>query len=396
MTAAAAAMTSAALLGGISTPARADTFRIGFVTTLTTPAKALGEELRDGFLLALDQIGHKAGDIAIEAVIEDDAFSKVTGLAATKKLIHQDKVDLLAGHVWSDILIASSEYVLKAGKIVISANAGASLRAGEGCHPNFFNVSFQNDQLPGAIAKFFLERGATKAYIIAPDYAAGVDMANGFKAAFAGIIVGQSLTRWSPQPDIEFEPFLGKAHDAGADVIFAFYPGRPGHAFLRQYKTSGLVGKIALATSFTVDALSLKSLEQHNVSGVWGMLTAVHWAQNLGYEQNKRFVATFQKRYGREPTAYAAQSYDLVFLLKAALEQTKGRFRSTAVLRKALRTVKWPSTRGPVRFGKNQFLIQNIYLATTVAEKSGWALRARGIIEPDAVDSAANECSMPY
>jgi branched-chain amino acid transport system substrate-binding protein len=57
--------------------------------------------------------------------------SKDTGLAATKKPIYQDKVDLLAGHVWPEILIASSEYVLKAGTIFIGANAGALLRAGE-------------------------------------------------------------------------------------------------------------------------------------------------------------------------------------------------------------------------------------------------------------------------
>lgn len=393
---AAAAIGTALLGGGTSMPARADTLRIGFVTTLTTPAKALGEELRDGLLLGLGQIGHKVGDIAIEAVIEDDAFSEKVGLAATKKLINQDKVDLLAGHIWSDIMIASSEYALKANKIFISANAGASLRAGNGCHPNYFNVSFQNGQLPGAIAKFFSERGATSAYVIAPDYAAGLDQAGGFKAAFTGDIVGETLTRWSPKPDTEFEPAFAKARASGAKVIFAFYPGRPGHDFLRQYKTSGLVGDIALATSFTVDALSLRSLEQSNVGGVWGMLTAVHWAQNLEFDQNKRFVAAFHERFGREPTSYAAQSYDLVFLLKAALEETKGAFRNNTALRKALRTVKWSSTRGPVRFGSNHHLIQTIYLATVVAERSGWALRARDVIEHDAVDASAKECTMAY
>ncbi len=335
------------------------------------------------------------GDVAIEAVIVDDAFSPDVGLAATRKLIEVDRIDILTGHVWSNILIPSSEFALAANKIVISANAGPSLRAGKGCHPNFFNVSFQNGQLPAAIAKFFSERGGTKAYVMVPDYAAGLDMANGFKSAFAGDVVGLSLTRWNPKPDTDFEPIFAKARAAGADLIFAFYPGRPGFEFLRQYKTSGLVGNIALATSFTVDAISLRSLEENNVGGVWGMLTAVHWAPNLAFDQNKRFVATFQERFGRVPTFYAAQSYDLVFLLKAALERTKGAFRDNGAFRNALRAVQWPSTRGPIRFGRNHFLRQNLYLATFVAEDSGWTLRALDVIERDARDAYASECSMP-
>jgi branched-chain amino acid transport system substrate-binding protein len=179
------------------------------------------------------------------------------------------------------------------------------------------------------------------------------------------------------------------------DVVFAFYPGRPGFEFLRQYKSSGLVGNIALATSFTVDAMSLRSLEKSNVGGVWGMLTAVHWAPNLEFDQNKRFVATFQKRFRRVPSFYAAQGYDLVFLLKAALEKVGGAFRDTAAFRKALRAVQWPATRGRVSFGRNHFLKQNLYLATVVADGEGWTLRALGVIERDAVDAYASECSMP-
>jgi branched-chain amino acid transport system substrate-binding protein len=334
------------------------------------------------------------GEVAIEVLIADDAFSPDVGLAATKKLIEKDKVDILAGHIWSNILIPSSEFALAANKIVISANAGPSKRAGRECHPNFFNVSFQNDQLPAAIAKFFSERGGTKADVIVADYAAGLDMANGFKRGFRGEIVGLSPTRWNPTPDTHFEPIFAKARAAGANVVFAFYPGRPGFEFLRQYKASGLVGNIALATSFTVDAISLRSLEENNVGGVWGILTAVHWAPNLEFDQNKRFVATFQERFGRSPTFYAAQSYDLVFLLKAALERTGGGFRDTAAFRRALRSVRWPATRGPVEFGRNQFLKQNLYLATVVVDEKGWTLRALDIIERDAIDAFASECSM--
>jgi branched-chain amino acid transport system substrate-binding protein len=377
----------------LSAVAHAETLKVGFVTTLSTPAKLVGGELRDGFVLALDQIDRKVGEVAIEAIVVDDAYSTEVGLQATKTLIDKDNVDLVTGFLWSDILLSSSEYALAAGKIVIGANAGPSLLAGRGCHRNFFNIAFQNDQLPEAIGKFVRERGRTKAYVVVPDYAAGTDHASGFERGFAGDIVGRSRTRWRPTPDLDFEPILRRAKDAGADTIFAFYPGgKPGFEFLRQFKTSGLVGNIALATSFTVDELSLRSLQEHNVGGVWGMLTATHWAANLEYEENIRFVAAFMQRFGRTPTLYAAQGYDLVQFLKAALERTKGKFRDQRAFREALRTVSWPSTRGPVRFGRNQFLRQNIYLATVVDGEGGWTVKALEPIEKDAKDAYADEC----
>lgn len=377
----------------LAAAAHAETLKIGFVTTLTTPAKLVGGELRDGFVLGLEQIDHKVGDVTIKPIIVDDAYSTEVGLQATKTLIEKDKVDLVAGYLWSDILLVASEYALAAGKIVISANAGPSLLAGRGCHPNFFNIAFQNDQLPQAIGKFVGERGRTKAYVVVPDYAAGTDHAKGFERGFAGEIVGRTKTQWRPTPDLNFAPILKKAKDAGADTIFAFYPGgKPGFEFLKQFKSNGLVGDIALATSFTVDDLALRSLQEHNVGGVWGMLTAWHWAANLEYEENVRFVAAFTRRFGRSPTSYAAQGYDLVYFLKAALERTKGRFRDRAAFRAALKTVRWPSTRGPVWFGPNQFLRQNIYLATVVHGEGGWTVKALEMIEADAKDPYADLC----
>jgi branched-chain amino acid transport system substrate-binding protein len=377
----------------LSTAVHAETLKVGFVTTLTTPARLVGGELRDGFILALDQIDRKVGEVTIEPTIVDDAYSIEIGLQATKSLIYNDKVDIITGFLWSDILIAASQYALAAGKIVISANAGPSIRAGRGCHKNFFNIAFQNDQLSEAIGKFVGERGRRKAYVVVPDYAAGKDVASGFERGFAGEIVGRSMTRWRPTPETDFEPILKKARDAGADTIFAFYPGgKPGFEFLRQYKTSGLVGNIALATSFTVDELSLRGLQEHNVGGVWGMLTAVHWAANLDYDENIRFVAAFTRRFGRTPTSYAAQGYDLVQFLKAALERTKGEFLDQVAFREALGTVSWSSTRGPVRFGPNQFLRQNLYLATVVDGDKGWTVKALAAIDTDAKDAYADEC----
>ena len=118
------------------------TVKLGFVTTLSTPAAVIGNDMRDAVELALEHIGHKMGPVDVEVVYGDDEFNPQKGKQATERLVTQDKVDIVFGYIWSHVLLASATTVLDAGKILISANAGPSQLAGKGCHENFFNISW--------------------------------------------------------------------------------------------------------------------------------------------------------------------------------------------------------------------------------------------------------------
>ncbi|MEM7775918.1 MAG: ABC transporter substrate-binding protein [Pseudomonadota bacterium] len=376
----------------VCTSASANELRIGFVTTLSTGAKVVGEDLRDGFLLGLDEIGGRIANFDVKPIIVDDKFSPAVGKQVTQKLLTEHDVHLVTGFIWSNVLLASKDLVLDAGRVLISANAGPSKLAGKECHPNFFNVSFQNGQLPAAIGKIMRARGYSRAYIMVPDYAAGRDMAAGFARGFSGEVVGRTATRWTPTPETNFIPVIAKAADAGSDLVFAFYPGKPGVKFFQQFKRTGSVGQIAVATSFTIDALLLRGVKK-SAEGVWGALTAVHWAPNLENPRNQDFVRKFRTRFKRMPSFYAAQGFDVVSLIQAAVLNAGGDTIDIKKLRDSLKRVTWPSVRGAVSFGTNNFLRQNLYLGTVVSGRDGPEMKALEVIERQSVDDYASSCA---
>jgi ABC-type branched-subunit amino acid transport system substrate-binding protein len=110
--------------------AHADSVKIGFVSTLTTPAGVIGADIQNSVDLALEHIDHKMANLDVELFMEDDGFKPDVGKQKTDKLVKQNDVDFVAGYIWSHVLLASMNSVLSANKFLISANAGPSQVAG--------------------------------------------------------------------------------------------------------------------------------------------------------------------------------------------------------------------------------------------------------------------------
>ena len=137
---------TAAALTLLASPAAAD-IKIGFVTTLTTPVAVIGKDMRDAVELAMEHIGGKMSGEDVEIVYADDEFNSQKGKQATERLVLRDNVDIVAGYIWSNVLLASAPVVLNANKILISANAGPSPLAGVQCNENFFNIAWQKEKI---------------------------------------------------------------------------------------------------------------------------------------------------------------------------------------------------------------------------------------------------------
>jgi hypothetical protein len=170
----------AALLALAATPSAAqESAKIGFVATFSGPAAVIGNDMRDGFELALDHLGRKVGGLAAQVIYEDDQQKPEVGKQKTDKLIGSDRVSFLTGYIWSNVLLASLKPAVDAQTFLISANAGPSQIAGELCSPWFFSVSWQGDQVPQAIGEYLNQKGVKSAFLIAPNYAAGKDVVAG-------------------------------------------------------------------------------------------------------------------------------------------------------------------------------------------------------------------------
>ena len=367
-----------------------DTIKIGFVSTFSGPTAVIGNDMRNSFELALDHMGRKMGGKPVEVIYEDDGLKPDVGKQKTEKLIQSDKVDFIAGYIWSNVLLASLKPIVDSKTMMVIANAGPSQVAGELCSPYVFSTSWQNDQTPQAMGEYMNQKGVKSVFLIGPNYAAGKDMLAGVKSTFKGEIKGEEYTVWPSQLDFSAE--LSKARASGAASIFVFYPGAAGVQFLNQYAQAGLKAQMPLYTAFTIDELSLP-LQKENALGVPG---AQQWVNDLPNEQNKKFVADYRKKYtGLRPTFYGAQSYDAAQLIASAVEAVKGDTSKKDEMKAAMEKANFKSVRGAFKFGKNHIPIQNFYLQDVVKDADGsLALKTVATIVKDSQDKYHDKCPM--
>src|SRR5690242_5981821 len=380
---------AALLLAAGPAAAQQKSIKIGFISTFSGPVAVIGEDMRNSFELALDHMGRKMGGLPVEVIYEDDGFKPEVGKQKTEKLIESDKVDFIAGYIWSNVLLASLKPVVDSKTFLVIANAGPSQIAGELCSPTVFSSSWQNDQTPQAVGLYMNQKGVKSVFLIGPNYAAGKDMLAGVAATFKGKVVGQELTTWPAQLDFSAE--LAKAKAANPDAIFVFYPGKAGVQFLQQYAQAGLKGKIPLYTAFTIDELSLPR-QKDLALGVPG---AQQWVNDLPFPANRKFVADFKKKYKSSPSFYGAQSYDAANLVDSAVVAVKGDLSKKEDMRKAMEKANFESVRGPFKYGNNHIPIQNFYLQEAVKNQSGeLVLKTVATIVKDDQDRFHDKCPM--
>src|SRR6201989_3431026 len=368
----------------------ADTIKIGFVSTFSGPTAVIGNDMRNAFELALDHIGRKMAGKPVEVIYEDDGQKPDVGKQKTEKLIQSDKVDFIAGYIWSNVLLASLKTAVDSQTFLISANAGPSQIAGELCSPYVFSTSWQNDQTPQAMGLYMNQKGVKSVFLIGPNYAAGKDMLAGLKSPFKGEVKGEEYTVWPSQLDFSAE--LSKAKASGAESIFVFYPGAAGVQFLNQYAQAGLKTHMPLYTAFTVDELSLP-LQKENALGVPG---AQEWVNDLPNEQNKRFVADYRKKYtGLRPTYYGAQAYDAAQLINSAVVAVKGDTSKKDAMKAEMEKANFKSLRGAFKFGNNHIPVQSFYLQDVVKDADGQlALKTVATIVENDADRFHEKCAM--
>ena len=375
----------------LATPATAaDSIKIGFVSTFSGPTAVIGNDMRNSFELALDHMGRKMGGLPVEVIYEDDQQKPDVGKQKTEKLVQSDKVDFIAGYIWSNVLLASLKTAVDSQTFLISANAGPSQLAGELCSPYVFSTSWQNDQTPQAMGLYMNQKGVKSVFLIGPNYAAGKDMLAGVKSTFKGEVKGEEYTVWPSQLDFSAE--LSKARASKSESIFVFYPGAAGVQFLNQYVQAGLKQQIPLYTAFTIDELSLP-LQKENALGVPG---AQEWVNDLPNEQNKRFVADYRKKYPNlRPTYYGAQAYDAAQLINSAVVAVKGDLSKKDAMKAEMEKANFKSLRGPFKYGNNHIPIQSFYLQDVMKDAGGeLSLKTVATIVENSQDRFHDKCPM--
>ena len=345
-------------------PQPAPPLRLALVLTLSGPSAVLGQQVRDGFQLALQGLGGQMAGRSVEITLIDDELKPDLASQKVQSLLARDQVDLVVGPIFSNILQAIQRPVLESGRILISPNAGPSLYAGAQCSPYFFVVSYQNDQAHEVMGLYAQERGFRKIAFIMPNYQAGKDAVSGFLRRFQGEVVEEIYV---PMAQLDLSAELVRLAVAKPDAVFTFMPGGMRVALVKNYAQSGLSGKIPLLSTFTFDEATLPAQQD----AALGLIGSTSWSPSLDNPQNIQFVQAFEAKYGVVPSAYAMQGFDTAMLIDSALRKSRGQTKDRDQLAQALRQADFVSLRGTFRFNRNGYPIQDFYQVKAVKRADG-------------------------
>ena len=353
---------AAALAAGLLLAAGAgqaqNKIKIGFMLPYTGTFAALGNAIENGFRLHVQELGGKLGGREVEYFKVDDESDPSKATDNVNRLIKRDQVDVIVGTVHSGVAMAMAKAVRDGGPLLIVPNAGAGAVTGSMCAPNIFRTSFSNWQVGYATGVAAAARKHKTAVTITWKYAAGDEMVEGFREAFekgGGKIVKELNL---PFPNVEFQALLTEIAALKPEIVYAFFAGGGAVKFVKDYAAAGLNKTIPLfGAGFITDG----TLEAQG-EAAQGILTALHYADNLNTPRDNAFRLNYAKTYKLQPDVYAVQGYDAAQLLAIGLAAVKGDVSKRSEMIAAMEKARIDSPRGAFTLSKAHNPVQDFYL----------------------------------
>jgi branched-chain amino acid transport system substrate-binding protein len=334
--------------------------KIGFIVPLSGPVAQNGRDILNGFLLALDEIGYRAGGREIQIIVEDDEGIPAVGLTKARKLVESDKVHLMAGALLASTGYALAPYIdsmqIPMVYPVVSADDLTQRRRSRWIVRTGWTSSQPNHPF-GEYAYHTLKLRTVAT--IALDYAFGWESVGGFQRTFEA--EGGRITQkmWTPISVHDFAPYLAQI-SRDVDAVYALFLGRAALQFLRQYEEYGLKARVPLiGAGTTTDEHVLPFMGDEAL----GIITALHYSAAVDTPANRKFAPAYRARYKKVPSYYSESMYTGGQWVIAAIDALRGRVEDRQALVDALRAAKPTGLpRGPVELDAFGSPIENVYI----------------------------------
>jgi len=350
---------------GLSAPAGAEELRIGYLAPLTGGLAQTGIDMRDGFLLYLDQHGNKLGGMDVKLIIEDEQGKGDVAVTKAKKLVLQDKVHMLIGGV-----LASTGYALAPVSTELKTMYIPSIPAADDLtqrqlknFPYLIRTSWSSSQPNHPLGQWACDQGYKKIVTIAADYAFGYETVGGFQKAFedCGGKIIQKI--WPPLGAKDFGPFIPTIK-ADTDAVFSLMVGPMPAQFIKQMRGAGFKKPI-IGGGTSYDEFVLPFMGDEAI----GDVSALHYSAALDTPKNIEFVKAYRAKFGKVPSYYSENNYTTAQWLDEALKKAGGKWPGPEELIKIMVGIKLDAVRGPVSFDDMRNPIQNIYIKKVEKKK---------------------------
>ncbi|MBM3536747.1 MAG: branched-chain amino acid ABC transporter substrate-binding protein [Alphaproteobacteria bacterium] len=354
--------------------AGAQTVKIGIINTYSGPNATLGEQIDNAIKLHLKEYEKNLPPgVKIELIRRDDTGpNPEVAKRLAQELITRDKVNMLAGVVWTPNAFAIAPLATEAKVPFMIMNAGTS--AITTTSPYIARVSFTLWQSSYPMGQWAAKNNIKRAYVAVSDFGPGHDAEAAFIKGFSdggGQIVGQVRM---PLANPDFVPFMQRVKDAKPEALFVFIPaGRQATAIMKAFGDLGL-GQAGIKLIGPGDITTDEELP--NMGDVaLGVITVHHYTSAATRPANQAFVQAWKREYGQNsiPAFMAVGGWDGMAAILHAVREQKGRIDPdrTMALWKGWKNDQSP--RGPIMIDpETRDIVQNEYVRRV--ERVGGAL----------------------
>jgi branched-chain amino acid transport system substrate-binding protein len=344
-------------------PAAADAIKIGFISSYSGLNGNLGPYMERGARLYLKEHQKELPPgTSVEFLVRDDTGpnpDKAKQLA--QELIVRDKVNLLAGVIFTPNALAMAPLCTEAKVPFIIMNAGTSVITTRS--PYMARLSFTLWQSSYPLGTWAAKK-YKKAYTMVSDFGPGIDSEQAFTKGFAaggGEIVGSVRV---PLQNPDFATYMQKVKDSKPDALMVFVPaGKTATAVMKNFSEIGLAKagvKLIGPGDITTDE------ELQNMGDVaLGVTTVHHYSAAATRAANKAFVAAWKKEYGKDetPNFVAVGGYDGMAAIMYAIKEQNGKLDPDRTMDLLKHFNDAGSPRGPISIDpETRDIVQNEYL----------------------------------
>ena len=318
-TAAAAADATTAAAGASSEASSDKVFKIGGIGPVTGAAAVYGLAVKNGAQIAVDEINADGGinGYQIEFNFQDDDHDAEKSVNAYNTLKDWG-VQVLMGTVTSAPCVAVADKT-NADNMFQITPSGSSVECAQ--NPNVFRVCFSDPDQGAASATYIAENKLAEKISVIYDssdvYSSGIYEKFAAEAANQGleIVDAEAFTADSNK---DFSTQLQKAKDAGADLVFLPIYYTEASLILKQADTMGYAPKF-----FGCDGMDgILQVENFDTKLAEGLMLLTPFAADAQDELTQKFVTSYKENYGETPIQFAADAYDAIYAIKAAMEES--------------------------------------------------------------------------
>ena len=347
-----------------------NTLKLGVLLPASNIYPAMAENFYSGLELYLSQTDNQISRTRLILMPESVGFGPSSIFENSKKLIHDEDVDILTGIISESVSGDLRNLFEESGKFLIANHTGANILDLHEHSPNIVHNSLNLWQANYAMGTWAAKNVGQKAVVVSSFYESGYDALYAFNLGFeseGGKVLETCITNL-PAEMKNTSGVISEIEKYPTDLIFASFSGSEANDFISEFTSSDLSKRTPLLGSgFLVE----ENMFSNQGGFKTGIKTCLPWAPGLKNKTYQDFQLKFKKMTGRTADAFAVLGFESALLITKAVEATNGNLENRDRVREILFSSQLSGPRGNLKLNKRTHVFESPLYLRELRKESG-------------------------